>query len=109
MVPLLYFARLNKFITNFQKICAGESDTVGSSLPNISAYYLFLSTVVIIILMVAIKTVCRQIEMAEESETTGFIGVGNQAPKNMDSMILNLTLLLLLVSSTVLHMVYWKG
>ena len=59
--------------------------------------------------MVAIKTVCRQIEMVEESVPTGFIGISNQAPKNMDSMILNLTLLLLLVSSTVLHMVYWKG
>ena len=97
-------------ISNFQKICAGASDTVGSSLPNISAYYLFVSTFFIIILMVAIKTVCRQIAMQEGPGSPGNGSlIGIPEPKNRDSLFLNLLLVLLVTSSMVLYMVYWKG
>ena len=71
-----------------------------------SAGIYFVSTFVVVIFMVATKTVYRQIAM-QEQEVQTIIGI--PAPKNLDSVVLNVILLLLVSSSMVLHMTYWNG
>ena len=73
--------------------------------PNITAWTLFVSTFLVIILMVGIKVWCRQIAL---QENIGRNVIGIQPPKNLDSLILNLFLLLLVASSMALYMVYWN-
>ena len=61
----------------------------------------------VIILMIAIKTVRTQIALQEQSlsEVQSMV----EPPKNMDSLILNLILMFLVGSSMVLYLMYWKG
>ena len=91
----------------FQKICASVSETVGSDLPDLGLFTLLWSTPMVIILMIAIKTVRTQIALQEQSlsEVQSMV----EPPKNMDSLILNLILMFLVGSSMVLYLMYWKG
>ena len=82
-------------------------ETVESDAPNISAFTLFVSTSLVLILMVAIKVWCRQMSLQENRKRGSLVGI--QPPKNLDSLLLNLFLLLLVASSMVLYMVYWNG
>ena len=82
-----------------------ESDV--STLPNLFNGSFSTFAIGTLILMVPIRIVCRQITASEESMDT--ISIGIQAPKNLDSLFLNIFLLFLMTVSVVLNAVYWKG
>ena len=56
------------------------------------------------ILMISIKTVCRQIQNSIMDERNEF-----KTPANLDSIVLNLVILLIFITNSILFTTYWKG
>ena len=56
------------------------------------------------ILMISIKTVCRLVQNSIMNERNGF-----QTPANLDSIVLNLVILLIFMTNSILFNTYWKG
>ena len=56
------------------------------------------------ILMISIKTVCRQIQNSILNTNGDF-----RTPANLDSIVLNFSLLLIFIMNSILFTTYWKG
>ena len=66
--------------------------------------FMLIGFITVGILMISIKTVCRQIQNSIMNERNEF-----QTPANMDSIVLNLVILLIFITNSILFTTYWKG
>ena len=95
---------------HFQLVCAGEAPDLEENkneVPNLFGGYFTVCVLITFILMVPIKIVCRQITSSEDGGSS--IAIRIPAPKDLDSLLLNLFMTLLFITSIVLYVVYWKG
>ena len=98
------------FHFHFQLICAGETpdqEENKNEVPNLFGGYFTICVLITFILMVPIKIVCRQITSSDDGGSS--IAIKIPTPKNLDSLLLNLFIVLLFITSIVLYLVYWKG
>jgi hypothetical protein len=95
----------------FQKICPGIVVDVEASLDFhtvvndiFHSCFMLIGFVTVGILMISIKTVCRQIQNSIMNERNEF-----KTPANLDSIVLNLVILLIFITNSILFTTYWKG
>ena len=94
----------------FQKICPGivvdeeavlDFHTVVNDI--FHSGFMLIGFITVGILMISIKTVCRQIQ--NSMNTNGDF----RTPANLDSIVLNLVILLIFITNSILFNKYWKG
>ena len=95
----------------FQKICPGIVVDVEATLDFHTVVndifhsgFMLIGFTTVGILMISIKTVCRQIQNSIMNDKNEF-----QTPANLDSIVLNLVILLILITNSILFNTYWKG
>ena len=66
--------------------------------------FMLIGIITVGILMISIKTVCRLVQNSIMNERNGF-----QTPANLDSIVLNLVILLIFMTNSILFNTYWKG